>query len=41
VGNAVPPKALPLLFPGSKVPVKLGREQHDVFIDWEAALAAG
>lgn len=38
VGNPTPPEALPLLFPGSRVPVKLGRESHDVVIDWQAAL---
>jgi hypothetical protein len=40
VGNATPPEALPLLFAGSKVPVKLGLETHDVVIDWNAALHA-
>jgi hypothetical protein len=40
VGNATPPEALPLLFPGSKVPVKLGAEANEVVIDWNAALHA-
>jgi hypothetical protein len=40
VGNATPPEALPFLFAGSKVPVKLGPETHDVVIDWNAALRA-
>jgi hypothetical protein len=39
VGNPTPPEALPLLFPGSKVPVKIGTEPNAVVIDWQAALA--
>lgn len=42
VGNPVPPQAIPLLYPGSKVPAKfdpLGTKE-DVAIDWAAALAA-
>jgi hypothetical protein len=31
---------LPLLFPGSKVPVKLGAKSNEVVIDWNAALHA-
>jgi hypothetical protein len=40
VGNATPPEALPLLYPGSRVPVKLGREEGSVVIDWQAGLRA-
>jgi hypothetical protein len=40
VGNPTPPTALPLLFPGSRVPVKIGAGANDVVIDWEAAAAA-
>jgi hypothetical protein len=39
VGNPCPPEALPLLFPGSKVPVKLGSNgPNEVAIDWAEAL---
>ncbi len=38
VGNPFPAEALPLVFPGAKVPVKLGDEgPHAVAIDWTAA----
>jgi hypothetical protein len=37
VGNPAPPAALPFIFPGSRVPVKIGSGQNDVVIDWEAA----
>jgi|SRR5215472_10345167 len=40
VGNPTPPAALPFLFPGSRVPVKIGTGANDVVIDWEAAAAA-
>jgi hypothetical protein len=39
VGNPTPPEALPLLYPGSHVPVKLGTTPNDVVIDWRQALA--
>jgi hypothetical protein len=39
VGNPTPPAALPFLFPGSKVPVKIGTEPNAVVIDWDAAIA--
>jgi hypothetical protein len=39
VGNPTPVEARPLLFNGSRVPVKLGPEEHDVVIDWAAAIA--
>jgi hypothetical protein len=39
VGNPTPAAALPLLFPGSKVPVKIGDGANDVVIDWESAAA--
>ncbi len=39
VGNPTPPKALPFLFPGSKVPVKIGSDPNSVVIDWDAAVA--
>jgi hypothetical protein len=40
VGNPTPPAALPFLFPGSRVPVKIGSIPNAVVIDWEAAAAA-
>ncbi|HEX4220019.1 MAG TPA: hypothetical protein VHZ02_16695 [Acidimicrobiales bacterium] len=39
VGNPTPPSALPFLFPGSHVPVKIGSIPNAVVIDWEAAVA--
>ena len=39
VGNPTPPKALPFLFPGSKVPVKIGSDPNAVVIDWDQAEA--
>jgi hypothetical protein len=39
VGNPTPPAALPFLFPGSRVPVKIGTIPNAVVIDWEAAAA--
>jgi len=39
VGNPTPPEAVPLLFNGSRVPLKLGEAQEEVVIDWAAALA--
>jgi hypothetical protein len=39
VGNPTPPAALPFLFPGSRVPVKIGAGPNDVVIDWAAAAA--
>ena len=42
VGNPVPARALPLLYPGSKVPGKvLAGEPNSVAINWDAALATG
>jgi hypothetical protein len=40
VGNPTPPAALPFLFAGSRVPVKIGSGPNDVVIDWAAAAAA-
>jgi hypothetical protein len=39
VGNPTPPAALPLLFPGSHVPVKIGSDPNAVVIDWDQAVA--
>jgi hypothetical protein len=39
VGNPTPPKALPFLFPGSRVPVKIGTDPNAVVIDWDQAEA--
>jgi hypothetical protein len=39
VGNPTPPAALPFLFAGSQVPVKIGTNPNAVVIDWEAAAA--
>jgi hypothetical protein len=39
VGNPTPPSALPFLFPGSRVPVRIGAGPNDVVVDWEAAVA--
>jgi hypothetical protein len=39
VGNPTPPKALPFLFPGSHVPVKIGDNPNSVVIDWDQAVA--
>ncbi|HEY4376371.1 MAG TPA: hypothetical protein VGM93_04405, partial [Acidimicrobiales bacterium] len=38
VGNPTPAEALPLLFPGSHVPVKLGTGPNEVVIDWHQAV---
>jgi hypothetical protein len=40
VGNPTPPAALPFLFPGSRVPVKIGSDPNAVVIDWDAAVTA-
>ena len=39
VGNPTPSAALPFLFPGSRVPVKIGTGPNDVVIDWNMAAA--
>ena len=38
VGNPTPPEAIPLLFPGSHVPARLGNGPNEVAIDWHGAL---
>jgi hypothetical protein len=40
VGMPVPPEAVPLLYPGNKVPAKrlADGQDHDVVIDWQAAV---
>jgi hypothetical protein len=41
IGNPAPAQALPLLYPGSKVPGKvLPGEPNSIAIDWDAALSA-
>jgi hypothetical protein len=39
VRNPTPPAALPFLFAGSRVPVKIGSLPAAVAIDWAAAAA--
>jgi hypothetical protein len=39
VGNPTPPAALPFLYAGSRVPVKIGTIPNAVVIDWEMAAA--
>lgn len=39
VGNPTPPAALPFLYPGSHVPVKIGSIPNAVVIDWDKAAA--
>jgi hypothetical protein len=41
VGNPVPADAIPLIYPGNTVPAKriLDGADHDIVIDWDAALA--
>jgi hypothetical protein len=39
VGNPTPPAALPFLFAGSHVPVKIGTVPNAVVIDWDKAVA--
>lgn len=39
VGNPTPPAALPFLFAGSHVPVKIGNDPNAVVIDWDQAAA--
>lgn len=39
VGNPTPATALPFLFAGSHVPVKIGTNPNSVVIDWDAAMS--
>jgi hypothetical protein len=38
--SAVPPASLPLVFPGSKVHVKIGDQPHEVVVDFDKGSAA-
>jgi hypothetical protein len=40
VGNPLPADALPCVYPGARLPVRLGAAPNDVAIDWAAAVAA-
>lgn len=37
LGNPMPAAAMPLVFPGARVPVKVGANPNDIAIDWAAA----
>lgn len=39
VGNAVPPAALPLMYPGARLHAKLGDTRESVVVDWAAGPA--
>ena len=39
VGNGLPAHALPIVYPGSRVKVKLGAQPNDIAIDWAATAA--
>lgn len=39
VGNGVPATALPLMFPGNRLHVKIGDGPNDVVVDWAAGAA--
>ena len=40
VGNAIPPSALPLVYPGSKLHAKLGSDPNSIVVDWAAGAAS-
>jgi hypothetical protein len=40
VGNAIPPFALPLVYPGSKLHAKLGSDPNAIVVDWAAGPAS-
>jgi hypothetical protein len=37
VSGAVPPESLPLLYPGSRLPAKIGSQQNEVVVDFSRA----
>jgi hypothetical protein len=39
VGNGLPATALPVVYPGSRVKVKLGAQPNEVAIDWPSTVA--